>query len=417
MTRPPLPRQGPRPLALHLSIMTTTLLSCAAGLPLLRHGWLPSKPALRRQIAALDADAAAVEPEQLIRAIDREIRRRAAAVLTGLERYRSHPYRRSLAEPPVVWAEGTSRLLDYGATVPAIAAGPADRPPVLVVPSLINRFYVLDLAPELSLLRWLAANGVRPLVLDWGRPGPLERRFTLTDYIAGRLERAIAAATAATGRPVILVGYCMGGLLALALAQRRPHEVAGLVVLATPWDFHHDGGGLGRRAAALVEPSLAALAPWGEVPVDVLQALFVHLDPWLAMRKFARFGRLDPASPEATRFVALEDWLNDGVPLAWPVAREAIGGWYGRNEPAVGAWLVAGLPVAPAALALPALVVIPAGDRIVPPASARPLGEALRTASVLTPALGHIGLVASPRAVRSVWQPLAAWLAAPGGGR
>ena len=127
-------------------------------------------------------------------------------------------------DPPAIWTEGSSRLLDYGSP---------DDPPVLVVPSLVNRAYVLDLMPEHSMLRFLATEGVRPLLLDWGYPGEVERNFTLSDYIAGRLERAMEA----VGQSLTLAGYCMGGLMAVAAAHRRPDLVRRLVLLASPWDF------------------------------------------------------------------------------------------------------------------------------------------------------------------------------------
>ena len=63
----------------------------------------------------------------------------------------------------------------------------------------------------------------------------------------------------------------------------------------------------------------------GTLPVDMLQTLFAALDPDGIAQKFRHFSTLDPNSDAATRFVALEDWLNDGVPLAAPVAREKIG--------------------------------------------------------------------------------------------
>src|SRR5262249_47045688 len=148
--------------------------------------------------------------------------------LDGVLAYRRHPYRRNLADPPELWREGSTRLLDFGAKGGA---------PVLAVPSLVNRSYVLDLAPGRSLMRAWAADGLRPLLVDWGRPGPQEQGFDLTGYVL-RLERALdAVAGASQVRPVV-VGYCMGGLLALALAQRRMADVSGLVLLATPWDFH-----------------------------------------------------------------------------------------------------------------------------------------------------------------------------------
>jgi polyhydroxyalkanoate synthase len=269
-------------------------------------------------------------------------------------------------------------------------------------------------------LRWLAGQGLRPLLVDWDRPGPEERRFTLTDYIAGRLEAALDAVRAETGaetgtRPAV-IGYCMGGLLALALALRRQDDVSGLALLATPWDFHAGAGADAGAQAALVAAALPGLAPLmearGELPVDIIQGLFAGLDPQLVLRKFLAFAGLDPDSPKAAAFVALEDWLNDGVALSAPVARECLGGWYGENAPARGAWRVAGQVVDPRRLARPSLCMIPAQDRIVPPASARALAQALPGTETLTPRLGHIGMVVSAGAETQVWRPLADWLAA-----
>lgn len=400
--RPPLlPRQGPRPLALHLTIVLGTLLSSSAGLPLLKSGWLPSKPALRGRVSALVGEIAKVDGPLLAKAVDHEMRRRLADILTGLERYRHHPYRRALADPPVVWREGASRLLDYGGT----------GRPVLFVPSLVNRAYILDLSARRSLLRWLAKEGVRPLLLDWGRPGALERRFTLTDYIAGRLERGFEVAVTAFGAMPV-VGYCMGGLLAAALAFRRPRDVTGLGLLATPWDFHAEDPGLSALTTQVFTPFMPILERWGELPVDVIQALFTQLDPWLAARKFSQFARMDPTSSQAEAFVALEDWLNDGIPLVAAVARDCLFGWYGRNDPARINWLVAGQPVDPAGIRAETLAIIPAKDRIVPPASARALADAIPGARAVLPPLGHIGMVVSGGAEAEVWRPLRDWLRA-----
>ncbi|MGF1611566.1 MAG: alpha/beta fold hydrolase, partial [Kiloniellales bacterium] len=388
--------------------------SSLAALPLLRSGSLPWRPALAPRAEALARDLQRVEPDAFARAVEAAIGQRAAALLDGIEAYRHHPYRRALPEPPVAWQEGTTRLLDYGALVGDRGAGNSDGYPLLVVPSLINRAYILDLTEETSLLRWLAARGLRPYLVDWDAPGPLERRFTLTDYIAGRLEGALDAVLDATPdarrRPPLLAGYCMGGLLALALAEKRGRDLAALSLLATPWDFHAAGA----APPQLIMTGLAAAAPFleilGEMPVDLIQALFSGLDPQVALRKFLAFAKLDPASPEALRFVALEDWLNDGVPLAAPVARECLAGWYVENTPGRGLWRVAGRPVDPACCSLPTLCLVPGHDRIVPPQSAAALAAAIPGAETWRPAAGHIGMVVSKAAPERVWQPLLTWL-------
>ncbi len=394
-------RLAPRPLPLHLASALTTWLGSRAALPLLTSGWPGSKPALDKARAELAARLADVAPEDFAAALDRAVTGEAEAFLRGIETYRNHPYRRSLGEPPVVWAAGTTRLLDYR---------PAGGAPVFVVPSLINRYHILDLAAETSLLRHLAATGLRPLLVDWGRPGQIERGFSLTDYIAGRLEAALSAALSLAGAPPVILGYCMGGLLALALALRRDREVAALALLATPWDFHAEQAASARLLGSLSELLATLFYPLGELPVDVLQSLFLALDPLTALRKFTRFAGLDPQGAEAEGFVALEDWLNDGVPLALPVARECLGGWYGENTPARGAWRVAGMPVAPRRFARPTLVVLPSRDRIVPPASASALAAALPQAERIAPPLGHIGMIVGRRAPATVWRPLGDWL-------
>jgi polyhydroxyalkanoate synthase len=127
-------------------------------------------------------------------------------------------------------------------------------------------------------------------------------------------------------------------------------------------------------------------------------------------KKFRSFAGLDKTSERARRFVAMEDWLADGVPLAAPVARETLGGWYGANTPARGTWRVAGLPVDPAGLAIPAFCAVPARDRLVPPESARPLAGLLRDATIIEPQAGHIGMIAGTNAETALWQPFAQWL-------
>ncbi len=318
------------------------------------------------------------------------------ALIAGIAAYRAAPYTRQLPEPPVIWEEGESRLLDYGGNGPA----------VLFVPSLINRAYILDLMEDASMLRWLSGQGMRVYLLDWGWPGEAERRFSLTDYIAGRLERALAAIAG----PVVLAGYCMGGLLALAAALRLQPKVSALALLATPWDFHAADPEAARRVAETLPAMEGMLQFSGTLPIDALNALFTMIDPHGVGEKYRDFSTQDPSSARARRFVAMEDWLADGVPLAAPVAREALGEWYGANTPARGAWRVAGLPVDPAQLEIPAFCAIPARDRLVPAVSAQKLAAGLRRATVIEPAAGHIGMVAGTHAQSALWRPFADWM-------
>ncbi len=395
-------RQGPRPLPLHLAAATLAWTSSLAALPLLRSGSLAWKGELRERAAGLAAELAKAKPEEFTAAVAAEASARLVLFLDGLAGYRRHAYRRHPGPVPVLWQEGSTRLLDYRAG--------GKGPPVLVVPSLINRAYILDLAEGRSFMRFLAGEGFRPFLVDWDAPGEAERGFSFDDYIAGRLSRALDQIREATGAKPVVLGYCMGGLLALGLACLRERDLAGLALLATPWDFHAERPEQAQLLGALAPSFEPLLQSLGELPVDAIQALFACLDPSLVLRKFLDFARLDPASERARQFVALEDWLNDGVPMAAEVARECLAGWYGENRTGRGQWRVAGKLIDPTRLSLPALVVIPHQDRIVPPGSALALASALPKAQVLRPLTGHIGMMAGGRAESEVWRPAATWL-------
>jgi len=359
---------------------------------------------LLREIGGLDAD-------RFEAALRREIGRRLDRLAEGVLAYRRSGVHRTLDTPPVAWSEGNTRLLDYGATHRAARKRGARA--VLVVPSLINRWEVLDLSADKSLLRAMAAEGLRPYLVDWGTPDAEERHFDLTAYVA-RLERALGFVTKRARRAPVVMGYCMGGTLGVALAARRPRRVSGLALLAAPWDFHADKTGHGLLLST--GPLLAQLADKvGELPVDVLQTLFWSVDPWLAVKKFPRFLGMDQQGEHARDFVLLEDWLNEGAPLAGPVARECLIGWYGENLPGTAQWIVGGKRIVPSRIKRPSLVMIPSGDRIVPPLSAAALADpqrGLKNVTRLELPLGHIGMVVSGRARELCWTPLFDWLKA-----
>jgi polyhydroxyalkanoate synthase len=119
--------------------------------------------------------------------------------------------------------------------------------------------------------------------------------------------------------------------------------------------------------------------------MEVLQAAFWSLDPERTVNKFAAFGRLDPASAEARRFVQLEDWASGGEPMPLPAARELIEDLFGRDVSGAGEWIVGGKPVTDA-LGVPLLNLLAGRDRIAPAATA-PAGESVAISS------GHVGMV------------------------
>jgi polyhydroxyalkanoate synthase len=118
----------------------------------------------------------------------------------------------------------------------------------------------------------------------------------------------------------------------------------------------------------------------GALPMEVLQAAFWSLDPERTVRKFAEFGRLDPASADARRFVELEEWANEGEPLPYPAARELIADLFGRDVTGTGEW------IGSESLSVPTLHLTAEHDRIAPAATA-PAGKKVGIPS------GHVGMI------------------------
>jgi len=391
---PPM-RSGPRPLHFHLLAQATSLLSSHVALPHWKNGSVSWKPPFSLLEAELRSQVRAQDPNAFHRALSEVGAQRVDEFLKGVKAYRDHPYRRDLDEVPVVWRQGSTRLLDYR----------GKGRPLLVVPSLINRSYILDLSARRSLLRWLAGKGFRPFLVDWDAPQAEELAFGLDDYIAGRLSAVLDHILAAAGKPVLL-GYCMGGLLGLGLAALRGGDLRGLALLATPWDFHRPDLRASRQLLSL-EPNLRdALSAHGQMPGDLLQVMFALQDPAAIERKFRQFLTMKQNSAAARNFVALEDWANDCVPLAARVAEQTLFGWYGDNLPGRGAWAVAGQVVDPRAIRLPSLLLVPSRDRIVPVGQALPLGRQLPKGETVMVEGGHVGMLIGARAVTEVYAPI-----------
>ncbi|WP_372917468.1 alpha/beta hydrolase [Sandarakinorhabdus sp.] len=321
---------------------------------------------------------------------------RLAAALTGLARYQQAPRTTPLPKRPEIARIGHVSL-----------RGKVGPRPLVIVPSLINPPDVLDL-PGRSLMAHLEAAGLSPLIVDWGdTPEPLG----LSQLVSDRLAPLVGN----LNQPVALMGYCLGGTLALALAGQV--AATRIALIAAPWNF-----------AGYGEPSRAALASWwavaeplaqamGQLPIDLLQPAFWSLDPAGLAAKYVRMAAA--SDNDLADFVRLEDWANGGAPLSLAAAADlaalfassarglddsahALG--ESAHELGDGAHARGESPWPP----IPLLDAVALTDRIVPAAAAltRP-GDAAR----LEIAGGHVGMVVGRQAPSRLWPALATFLA------
>jgi len=315
-----------------------------------------------------------------------------ARALEGLRKYQEAPRQPSRAPMPAVAECHGATLRDYGGS----------GPPVLFIPSLINPPSILDLSADKSLLRWLAARGYHVLLLDWGCDLAGRSQMSITDHVT---EIAVPLIEQLGGPPA-LVGYCLGGTMAIAAASLA--RVRSVATIAAPW--HFSGYSEDARAAlgqlwSSAHPTVQAL---GVLPMEVLQSAFWSLDPARTIAKFEGFAATEASSEEANAFVTLEDWANDGPPVPQAAASELFEGLLEHDFSGRGEWTVGGRSVDPGRLPCPLLNIVSTVDRIVPRESAIRTGERIELSR------GHVGMVVGSQARETLWQPLDAWLSRPG---
>lgn len=329
---------------------------------------------------------------------------RIGEMLSGIEKWQAHPYTRNVDDPPVIWTQHNTRLLDYG------GAGPV----VLVIPSLINKSYILDLMEELSFLRALRQAGLHPVLLDWGDAAPGR---SITDIMQATLLPAANMLIERYG-DISVLGYCMGGTMSLALTAHMPQRIQRLALLGTPWKFSESDGETGRirdlfqrghreMTEMFLQHSLRASPV---TPSAFFQFLFAMIAPMQAIRKFRRFNEMDQDSATAKRFVAVEEWISDPVDLPSQATEELIVNWFLGDETGRGKWAPFGEAVNPKAIATPTLILTGDRDHIAPPRTSTCLADIMPHAVHTATDTGHVGLIVGSNSGATVIPALADFL-------
>ncbi|HZA33478.1 MAG TPA: alpha/beta fold hydrolase, partial [Vicinamibacterales bacterium] len=182
----------------------------------------------------------------IVERINTDVERSFLRARNGL-RYVRGTHRPQLGVTPkdVVWQRDKAQLWRYRRDTP-----PRYAQPLVIVTSLVSRSYILDLLPGSSSVEFLRDQGFDVFMIDWGIPDELDAGNTFETYVDEYLPRAIEAVTHETGvDDITLIGYCMGGVLALLYAAGHDAPVRNLVLLATPMNNSE----MGPMVAALLE--------------------------------------------------------------------------------------------------------------------------------------------------------------------
>ena len=283
--------------------------------------------------------------------------------------------------------------------------------PILVVGSLINRHYILDLLPERSIVLYFQQLGFDVYATDWKMPTIKDENMSLASYAHDYLENAVDKVEEITGsRNVTLFGYCWGGILSLIYSALHPENVKNLILHATPADFG--------KPPTILESWIKDLdvkrfvKTFGNIPSSFLNIAFVLRNPLEAALKYQFYFSQPRSTKEIMQFFAVESWLYDSVPIIGKTFEKIIEDIYKKNLLIQDKMMLGDNLVDLKKITMPVLNIVGTNDDLVSAESSRTITDVVTSTDKQTIEFptGHVGLCISKTAHKKLWPDVGKWL-------
>ena len=296
----------------------------------------------------------------------------------------------------VVYRNDLIEVIQYCATTPSVHAEP-----ILIVPAWIMKYYILDLSPHNSLVRYLVDQGHTVFMISWKNPIAHDRNLGMDDYQNKGIRDALNAVGAIVPNVKIHgVGYCIGGTLlaiaAAALAGEGDQRLASMTLFAAQTDFSEPG-----ELSLFISPSQlamleAVMQKAGVLSSDKMGASFALLRArdllWTpAINTYVKGNR--------EKLNDLMAWNSDGTRMPFRMHSEYLKQLYLQNDLAGGRFRVNGEVINLAAITVPMFVLGTETDHVAPWKSAykaRALTRSTDYTFVLTSGGHNGGIVSGP---------------------
>ncbi|MBF0410823.1 MAG: alpha/beta fold hydrolase [Candidatus Riflebacteria bacterium] len=326
--------------------------------------------------------------------------------LLGNEEKKEDTYR-GVTPFDVIFQFDTMRVLKFHGSTDT-----SGKTPLLLVPSMINRPYVMDLMKDSSLAGYLRGSGVPTYLLDWGTPERRHNHLSFDFYVDDVIklacdavvkdaccERATDSLCKGTGcNKISLLGYCMGGTMSLLHTALYPERIEKLTLLAAPTNFVDDST-LSRWARKEIFDVDFLVDTVGAVDPSMLQSSFLMVKPLSQLLKWKSLYDSSLNTKAVESYINLEKWVTDNISVPKEAYRKYVKMCYHENSIVKNKVTLKGKKLDLRSLKVPILNIMAKKDHIVEVNSSRIIREIVSSpvTEVFIDA-GHIGVAMGRKA-------------------
>jgi polyhydroxyalkanoate synthase len=296
--------------------------------------------------------------------------------------------------------------------------------PLILVPPLGVFAWIFDLMAERSMVKYFLAHGFDVYLIDWGTPREDDRDTSLEHYVSDWFPKAMKAIREHSGsEEQSILGYCMGGLLALLyLAASRDNKVVNLVTIASPVDMHRMGF-VGTATRLLSKPVWAVGRVTG-LRIDKMQRNFFHVpgkrlslmfkmtNPAGTVSSYVELVRNMADDEYVSRYMTMNEWFTNMPDYPGATIQEIIRKLGLYNRMAKGRIRIGGREASFHDIRSNLLAFAGDNDKIVPIASAEAILNVVSSQDKefhIVPG-GHAGVFTGGKAAHTTWAISKDWL-------